>query len=56
MEKKTELLKALTITFAATSHLMKNSYFYTYKAGKNKYGSYWNLCNYFLHFKLLSEI
>ena len=34
--EKTELPKSLTLTFTATSYLNTNSYFYSYKAGKNK--------------------
>ena len=42
----------MTLTFTATSYLNRDSYFYSYKALKNKYGSYSNSYNYFLYCKL----
>ena len=51
--EKTELTKALTLTSTATSYLNRNIYLIATKQKKNnKYGSYSNSYNYFLHFKL----
>ena len=44
--------RSVTLTFTATSYLNRKSYFYSYKAGRNKYGSYSNSLNYFFYFKL----
>ena len=41
------------LIFTTTKNLNKNCYFYSYKAWKNKSGSYLNLFNFFLHFRLL---
>ena len=42
--------KAVTVTFTATRYLHnRNSYFYSYKARKNKYGGFSNLPHCFLH-------
>ena len=57
--KKTEYLpKALKLTFTATRYLNRNSYFNSYKAVKNKYGSYSSFYIYcvLFHFNFLSEI
>ena len=47
------LLKVSTLISIATKNLNKSSYFYSYKARKNKSGSYLIFFNYFLHFRLL---
>ena len=46
--------KTWTRIFLATKDLNKNRYFYSYKALKNKPGSYFY--NYFRHFKLWPAI
>ena len=41
--------------FTVTRYLNRSSYFYSYKAGKNKYGSYSNSYSYFLHFNFFCK-
>ena len=44
--------KTSTFIFTAIKNLKKNSYFYCYKAWKNKYGGYLSCFNYFSSFGL----
>ena len=55
MEKIEQSPKALTLTFTATRYLNRNSYFNSYKEGKDKNGSYSNSDNYFINFKFFDR-
>ena len=51
------ITRSLNTYFTATKYLNRNSYFYSYKAWKIKYGSYSNSYNFFSFIlKFLPEI
>ena len=50
MEKMELLPKPSALTFTSTRYLNGNSYFYSYKVQKNKFGGYSNAYKYFLQF------